>query len=99
MTGMSWCLGASFAWRCGVFSPEAGGVLPAELSEDLFSTEQRRLRRPVVVPAHAGSAGFGVCRAGSAGFGACRAGSAFCFVGVSVSFCDSDVFAGESDSC
>lgn len=29
-----------------MLAPEAGGVLPAELSEDLFSTEQRRLRRP-----------------------------------------------------
>lgn len=29
-----------------MLAPEAGGVLPAELSDDLFSTEQRRLRRP-----------------------------------------------------
>lgn len=29
-----------------MLAPDAGGVLPAELSEDLFSTEQRRFRRP-----------------------------------------------------
>lgn len=42
--GMS-CL---FLLACfsGVFSPEAGGVLPAELSDDLFSTEHLRFRRP-----------------------------------------------------
>lgn len=90
IVGISWCLGVSFAWRRGVFSPEAGGVLPAELSEDLFSTEQRRLRRPKLPPGPGG--------AGSDVFGGCRAGSGFCFVGVSVSFCDSEVLAGESDS-
>lgn len=49
MTGMSGCLTVllvTVACRRGVLAPEAGGVLPAELSEDLFSTEQRRLRRP-----------------------------------------------------
>lgn len=84
MIGMS-CLVVlliMFACRKGVLAPEAGGVLPAELSEDLFSTEHRRFRRPRLAE--------GDC---SAGFGS-RAGSAFCLACASVSFCGSTVFAG-----
>lgn len=49
MIGISGCLTVLFvavACRNGVLAPEAGGVLPAELSEDLFSTEHLRLRNP-----------------------------------------------------
>lgn len=90
MMGMSVCLTVLLVVvDClrGVLAPDAGGVLPAELSEDLFSTEHRRLRRPVFAE---GEDSF---------LGIDRAGSVFCLVGVSVSFWGSGVvFAGESDS-
>lgn len=87
MTGISGCLTVLFktlACRKGVLAPEAGGVLPAELSEDLFSTEQRRFRSPKLAEAGCSEA-FG-----------CRAGSVFVFglACASVSFCGSTVFDG-----
>lgn len=99
MTGMFWS--GFLACLRGVLSPEAGGVLPAELSEDLFSTEQRRLRSPGVLmvggEAGAGS-GLDSWRAGS-GFDSWRTDSAF-LDWASLSFCDSDVLAGDpSESC
>lgn len=87
MMGISGCLTVllmTFACRKGVLAPEAGGVLPAELSEDLFSTEQRRFRSPKLAEAGCSEA-FGW-----------RAGSGFVFdlACASVSFCGSAVFAG-----
>lgn len=72
--------------RNGVLAPDAGGVLPAELSEDLFSTEHLRLRRPKL----AGPT--------SEVLGIWRTGSVFCFTCASVSFCGSAVLDGESVS-
>lgn len=88
MSGCLTVLLMTLACRRGVLAPEAGGVLPAELSEDLFSTEHRRLRSPKLPGP------------GSDAFECCRTGSAFCFVCVSVSFCVSDVWLldGDSDS-
>lgn len=83
--GISGCLTvlfAAFACLRGVLAPDAGGVLPAELSEDLFSTEHRRFRSPKL-PVGSCSVGFG-----------CRAGSIFCFACASVSLCGSTVLAG-----
>lgn len=88
MMGISGCLTVlltAVACRRGVLAPEAGGVLPAELSEDLFSTEHRRLRRPKFP---------GVC---SVVFGS-LGGSVLGFGCGSVSFCGSGDLAGESDS-
>lgn len=88
MMGISGCFTILLVvtWRRGVLAPEAGGVLPAELSEDLFSTEQRRLRSPKLPGP------------GSEVFDSCRTGSAFCFGCASGSGCGSGDFAGESDS-
>lgn len=91
MIGMSWCFTVLFVVICrsGVLAPEAGGVLPAELSEDLFSTEHRRLRSPKLLGP--GSDVFDTWRVASVVL--------FCF-GVSLSDCGSGAdFAGESDSC
>lgn len=92
MMGTSGCLTVllmAVACLRGVLAPEAGGVLPAELSEDLFSTEHRRLRSPRFTDDGEHSL---LLVAG-------RAGSVFCLVGVSVSGWGSGaVFAGDSDS-
>lgn len=50
--GMSECLvlPAPVICREGVLAPDVEGVLPVELSEDLFSTEHLRLRRPKLLP-------------------------------------------------
>lgn len=88
MIGMSGCFTVLFVVTCrnGVLAPEAGGVLPAELSEDLFSTEHRRLRRPKLLGP------------GSDVLDNWRVTSVFCF-GVSLSGCGSGGdFDGESDS-
>lgn len=90
MIGMSGCFTVLFVVTCrnGVLAPEAGGVLPAELSEDLFSTEHRLLRRPKLLGP------------GSDVLDTWRVASVFCF-GVSLSDCGSGGgdFTGESDSC
>lgn len=72
MIGMS-CLILLAAEAClrGVLAPEAGGVEPAELSEDLFSTEQRRLRSPILEGE------------GDSDFDSCRCGSGFCLASTS----------------
>lgn len=85
MSGCFTVLFTVLAWRRGVLAPEAGGVLPAELSEDLFSTEQRRLRSPKFPPGADWSVDFG----------GDRTGSAFCFGCGSVSICGSGDLAGE----
>lgn len=88
MMGMSGCLTVLFVVVCfrGVLAPDAGGVLPAELSEDLFSTEHRRFRNPKLPGP--GSAAFDIVRTGSGFFGC-----------TSASICGSGVsFTGESDS-
>lgn len=85
MMGISGCLTIlliTVACLRGVLAPEAGGVLPAELSEDLFSTEHRRFRSPKLAE--------GGCSEGLD----CRAGSIFCLACASVSFCGSAVLAG-----
>lgn len=92
MTGISGCFTVLFvAIACfkGVLAPDAGGVLFAELSEDLFSTEHLRLRSPKLAGPTA-SVGFG------AGLKVC--GSALGFDGVSGSDGCSDDFDGESVS-
>lgn len=72
-----------------MLAPEAGGVLPAELSEDLFSTEHRRLRRPKLD--------------GEDSLFLCGLGSDLGLIGDSTegSGCGSTVFDGESvsDDC
>lgn len=88
MMGTSGCLTVLLVVVCfrGVLAPEAGGVLPAELSEDLFSTEHRRLRSPKLPGP--GSEAFDSCLTGSGFFGC-----------VSVSIGGSGVnLTGESDS-
>lgn len=92
MTGISGCFTVLFvATAClkGVLAPDAGGVLLAELSDDLFSTEHLRLRNPKFAGPTA-SVGFG------AGLKVC--GSALGFDGVSGSDGCSDDFDGESVS-
>lgn len=76
------------ACRRGVLAPEVEGVLPAELSDDLFSTEQRRLRSPKL-PGPGDSEGLDVCR---------FSGSGFCLVCESVSFSCSECFGDDSVS-
>lgn len=84
MMGMSGCftvLLMTLACLRGVLAPEAGGVLPAELSEDLFSTEQRRFRRPKLAEGCSDDFGWRVL-------------SVLGLACASVSFCGSTVFAG-----
>lgn len=83
--GMSGCftiLLITVACLRGVLAPDAGGVLPAELSEDLFSTEHLLFRKPKFPGP------------GSEDFVVCRVVSGFCLG--SASFCGSGTLAGES---